>query len=227
MAAAAIPIAGSLIGGYFQNKASKDATKAQTQASQQAINYQKYMFDQMRGDLSPYMQAGQQGLAGLAGGYEASPYYAYQKKEMLDGLNASHAALGSLYSGGTDIDRMRHINGLAAADQAQWFGQQMDLSRLGQASAAGVGVAGMSTANNVGGYLGAMGGAQANGALMQGNNWANTAQQVGNGLSGLLGQSSYKPSYNPATDPLAGSYTNGFGSPGYASGGPGTFWGHS
>jgi hypothetical protein len=191
MAAAAVPIVGSLIGGYFQNKAAKDATKAQTQSNQQAIDYSKYMFDTMRGDEQPFMQAGQQGLAALAGGYQASPFYAYQKKEMLDGLNASHAALGSLYSGGTDIDRMRHINGLAAADQAQWFGQQMGLAGLGQNAASQTGVAGMNNANNVGGYLQNQGIAQANGAISQGNNWANTIGQIGAGLGGLMGQSSY------------------------------------
>jgi hypothetical protein len=190
---AAIPIAGSLIGGYFQNKASKDATKAQTSAANQAIGQNQAMFQQVRGDLQPYMQGGQAGLANLLGGnYTESPGYQYMKSEGLGAVDASAAARGQLNSGGHSLDLMRHAEGMAAQDYGNWWNQQMGLAQLGQNSAAGVGAMGMNSANTIGGYLGAAGQAQANGAISQGNNIANTVGQLGAGLGGLLGgQSSY------------------------------------
>jgi hypothetical protein len=204
MAEAAIGIGSALIGGYFQDKAAGKAADATTNASQQAIAAQQAALAQMRGDLMPYTQGGLQGLGALLGNkYEQSPGYAYQKQEMMSGLNADHAARGSLYSGGTDIDRMRHLQGLAAQDYGNWWNRNLGLAQLGQSSAAGVGNAGMSAANATGGYLGAAGLGQANAAIMQGNNWANTAQQLGTGLSGLLGQSSYKQPGDFSGNPYA------------------------
>lgn len=192
MATAAIGIGSALIGGYFQNKAAKDATKATTNASNAAIAQQNAMFQQMRGDLSPYMQAGQQGLAALTGNkYEQSPGYQYLMDEGLKGVDAMAAARGQINSGGHNLDLLRHAEGIAAQDYNNWWARQSDLARIGQASAAGVGAAGMGMASNIGGYLGAMGNAQAQGAFNQGNNIANTVGNIGNGLQGLLGQSSY------------------------------------
>lgn len=182
-------VASALFGASQQKK----AAQAQSQSNQQAIDYQKYMFDQMRGDLQPFMQGGLQGLAALTGNkYEQSPGYQYLKDEMISGVDASAAARGQLYSGGHGLDMARHINGLAAQDYGNWWNRNLGLAQLGQSSAAGVGAAGLSTANNVGGYLQNQGNAAASGyGAMAG---------AGYGIGNILGnvfapkpQSSYVP----------------------------------
>lgn len=195
MASAAVAIGSSLIGGYFQNKASKDATKAQTSAANQSIAAQQAALAQMRGDLMPYNQGGLGALANLTGNnYEASPGYQYLKDEMVSGIDASAAARGQLYSGGHSLDLARHVNGLAAQDYNNWWNRNMGLAQLGQNSAAGAGMAGMGAANQIGSAYGNMGQAQANGAIAQGNNWANTISNVGTGLGSILGGAS-APAY--------------------------------
>lgn len=211
MATAAIGLGSTLIGGYFQNKASNKAVQAGKDATAQQIAAQQAALAQMRGDLMPYNQGGLNALANLQGGkYTESPGYQYAKQEMMSGLNADHAARGSLYSGGTDIDRMRHLNGIAAQDYNNWWSQQMGLAQLGQNSAAGVGMAGMNAANQMGNAYGNQGALAANAAIMQGNNWANTANQLGTGLAGLFGSSSYKPptasQLGQSGTPFGGSY---------------------
>jgi len=54
-------IGGSLLGMNSANK----AAKAQRKSEQEALAFQREMYDQQRKDFQPYMQAGQQAIGGL------------------------------------------------------------------------------------------------------------------------------------------------------------------
>ena len=148
--AAAVTGASSI---YSANK----AAGAQKSASNSAIEEQRRQFDALQANQQPYMQAGQNSLAALSAanggdysGFMNSPDYQYAKGEMQYGLDHGAAARGSLYSGGSQLDLMQHMNGLASQNLGAWRGSQMGLIGMGQAGAANVGAAGMGMAGNIG-----------------------------------------------------------------------------
>lgn len=221
--APALSIGSALFGG----SQAKKAASAQQNASQQGLDWIKSVYGDSQGNFAPYLQAGQQGLAALSAGYQQSPAYDYLKKEMVDGVDASAAARGQLYSGGHSLDMARHINGLALSDQGQWFNQQMGLAGLGAQSASNLGSIGAGTMGPMQNGLNGIANAQAQG-------YGANAAMFGN-IAGTLGGL-----VNPqATQSSFGSGSSNFGLPqtstsyGYtpsnswSSGGPNTFWGYS
>ena len=226
---AVIPIVAAVAGAAVSASASKSAAKksanAQTQASDAAIAAQVAAREQMRGDLMPWMQAGQGSLAALAqanagdySGFMNNPAYLYGRDEAQYAVEHGAASKGSLYSGGTDLDLARHINGLAAQNYNTWNAQQMGLAQLGQVSAAGVGASGMGSANQVGGYLQNAGDARASAYQQAGGATAGLATgiagAIGNYYAGQPTQSSY--SAPPANNfgvpgPVAPYQNTGYG----------------
>lgn len=185
---AAIPIAGSLLGGYLQGKASKDAAKSSNAMQQQGIDWLKQVYGDSQGNFSPYLGAGQQGLAALMGNkYEQSPGYQYLKDEMVHGIDASAAARGQLYSGGHSLDLGRHLEGLAAQDYNNWWNRQAGLAQMGQNAAAQLGSIGAGTGANISSAYGSMGTNTANGIIGQGNAWTNGLSALGNTISDYYG----------------------------------------
>jgi hypothetical protein len=217
----------------MQNKAAKKASSAQQQASDAAIAEQRRQFDAFQANEAPFMQFGQNQLAGLGAlnagdysGFENSPDYLYARDQALYGIDHSAAARGQLYSGGHSLDLAHELNGIASQNLGNYRGALQWGANLGQNAASGVGQAGMNSANQIGGYLQNAGDAQASGYLAQGNNNANLLNQLGQTASSYFGNRSAgtPTTYNPNTDPLAGSYTNGFG-PGYTSTSDAWRWG--
>jgi hypothetical protein len=208
---AVIPIVAAVAGAAISANASKKAAKSQSKSAQAAIDAQVAAREQMRADLMPFTQGGLQGLAALTGNnYEASPGYAYLKDEMMGAVDARNANAGTYWSEGANLDMARHVNGLAAQDYNNWWSRNMGLAQLGQNSAAGVGLAGMNAANQIGSQYNNMGQAGASSALQQGGAWGGAITGIGGALNNMY-SSSYTPapSYNANNDTLAPYYTNG------------------
>ena len=93
----------------------------------------------------------------------------------------------------------------------------LNLAKMGQASAAGQGAAGMNMASNIGTALTNTGQAQAQAQLAKGQAWGNVAGSVG--YLGGMGMQGYGPFASSATPPPQ-SYVTVPGAPGAVLPGP-------
>lgn len=203
MAWVAVAVAGgTLIGGYMSSNAQKDAAQtgaaAQTQSAQLGIEEQRRQFDAVQKLLNPYVTAGtgamtgQQDLLGLngmpaqkaaIGGIEGSPMFGAMVQQGEDGILANASATGGLRGGNVQGALAQFRPSLLASLIDQQYQRLGGMTQVGQASAAGVGSAGMQTGNNVTQLLGQQGAAGAGAALATGR--ANT--QMINGVTGTIG----------------------------------------
>lgn len=173
----------SIFSGINSQNSADDASKMQWK-----------MYQQMRSDLSPFMQAGQQGLGGMldllgfgSGGnagilskLQSMPGYQFALTQGQQGVDRSMAARGLGQSGGEMKDIDQFSQGLAEQNYNNLFGQMRDLAGMGQNSAASLGPAGMNAATNAG-EAGMWGATQFNQGLMGGMN----NLSYGLGASGL------------------------------------------
>ncbi|ENV30865.1 hypothetical protein [Acinetobacter baumannii] len=208
MPAAAIAAGSIGLGLISSNKAAKaqknaanQAADAQIQSNQAAIDEQKRQFDAIQELMKPYVNAGtgalagQQDLLGLNG--------ASKQQGAIDAINNSQAMQTYMQQGENAILQnasatggLRGGNTQSALSQFrpqllnQLINQQYQnlggLTSIGQNAAAGVGNAGMQSANNIGNLLQQSGAAQAGNALAQGQATANQWAGIGN-LVGQLG----------------------------------------
>jgi hypothetical protein len=174
-------VAGSqLVGSSMQASAAGDAASAQGAASQAGIEEQRRQFDEMRKLLQPYTEAGlpaleqQQTLLGLKGpeaeqaaiarltGGETFKALAQQGENALL-QNAS--ATGGLRGGNIQAALGQFRPQLLSSLIEQQYGRLGGMTSMGQASAAGVGSAGMQTGTNIANLLGQQGAAEAGGIL--------------------------------------------------------------
>lgn len=203
MAWVAVAVAGgTLIGGYMSSNAQKDAAQtgaaAQTQAAQLGIDEQRRQFDAVQKLLSPYASAGtgaltgQQDLLGLngmqaqqsaIGGIQNSPQFAAMQQQGNDAILANASATGGLRGGNVQGALAQFSPQLLSGLIDQQYQRLGGLTQMGQASAAGVGSAGMQTGNNVTQLLGQQGAAGAGAALAGGR--ANV--QMINGVNSAFG----------------------------------------
>lgn len=171
------------------------------------------------GGLQPYAQAGapalqqQMALAGLQGGaaqqaamggIEQSPMFQALLQQGETGILQNASATGGLRGGNTqaalaqfrpallaqEIERQYgRLGGLAA------LGQQttQNLAQFGQASAAGVGTAGLSTAGNISNLMQQQGAAQAGGILGQAAGTAGIFNAIPQGLGTYYGATGRSP----------------------------------
>ncbi|AZC09450.1 hypothetical protein [Acinetobacter baumannii] len=208
MPAAAIAAGSIGLGLISSNKAAKaqknaanQAADAQIQSNQAAIDEQKRQFDAIQELMKPYVNAGtgalagQQDLLGLNG--------ASKQQAAIDAINNSQAMQTYMQQGENAILQnasatggLRGGNTQSALSQFrpqllnQLINQQYQnlggLTSIGQNAAAGVGNAGMQSANNIGNLLQQSGAAQAGNALAQGQASASQWAGIGN-LVGQLG----------------------------------------
>jgi hypothetical protein len=197
-AVAGASLVGSYVSSKNQKKAASTAADAQTQAAELGIEEQRRQFDQIQQLLAPFVSAGkgaltgQQDLLGLngnapqqaaIGALEQSPQFQALTQQGEEAILANASATGGLRGG--------NVQGALAQFRPQLLAQLIDqqysrlggLTQMGQASAAGVGSAGMQTGNNVTQLLGQQGAAQAGAALAAGR--ANG--QLVNGISNAFG----------------------------------------
>jgi hypothetical protein len=206
VAGAAIVGTAGLIGTAIQVDASKKAaetaaTGATTAATTQAnaigegIDETKRQFDAMQKLLDPYVQAGnkslsaQNDLAGLNGpdAQRAAMETISNGPEMIgltqQGENAmlqSGAATGGLRGGNMQGALAQFRPQMLSSLINQQYGRLSGITQMGQASAAGVGAAGMQQGANVANLLGQQGAATAGGQLGSANIYAGQQMAAGN-----------------------------------------------
>lgn len=202
MPAAAI-VGASVFGGMMasrgQKSAANTAANAQTQTSELSIDEQRRQFDAVQELMKPYVGAGTQGLTGqqdLLGlngqdkqlaaiqGINNSPAMQTYLQQGENSILQNASATGGLRGGNTQQALSQFRPQLLNQLVNQQYQNLGGLTSLGQNAAAGVGNAGMQSANNISGLLQSTGQAQAGNALAQGQANAN----MWNGLSNTVGQ---------------------------------------
>ncbi len=176
-----IGLLGGLLGGLFQAGAANRAASAQQAAAGQQIALQREMYDQTRGDLSPFLRGGTRALNALNfemglgdrprgyDGFQASPGYDFAVRQGQDAIQGSAAASGNLFSGATGKALTDYRMGMANQEYGNWLNRLGGMTG-GGLSAASLGAnAGQSYATGAGQAYGNIGNAQAAGAVGMGN----------------------------------------------------------
>ena len=205
-------VIGAITGANSQAKAAKSAANQQYQASKEATQVQKDMYDQTRKDLSPYAQAGTNALKQLMGGMGPNgqfmqeysgqdiyddPSYQFRLQQGQDSIQSGAAAQGGLLSGATQKALLNYGQDAASqeygnaynrfnADQTNQYNRLSNLVGLGQNAAAQQGNAGMQTAQAVASNTMAGANAQAAGTIAAGNRTANNFSSL-LGAAGTIG----------------------------------------
>ena len=174
-----IPSIGELSGA----DAAREAAEIQTAFGREALGM-------LRGDLSPYREAGASALPQLldmlkpenqANFLQNNPLLSTLANDTQARLFANQAARGKLGSGGTAVDLQNALIPLGLQAQQQQYNQLYNVANLGQASAAQTGVSGA-------GILQGIGNAQAAGTVGAANANRNLVGQIiGGGLGFLFG----------------------------------------
>ena len=178
--------------GYFANKSSKKAAKAQANAMQAYLAQMRMGRDKAISYQQPYEQAGRSGLNLLQqyltgdpmatqNRLEQSPGYQFRLQQGQNSIQNLLASRGGLKSGGA----MKALEEFAQGTASQEFGNQVgylqNLSNMGQQSATAMGNAEMMAGTN-------MANASQQGILGQGMAMANRDAQMGNIFGGGMGQ---------------------------------------
>lgn len=204
---AAAVAGGTLAGGYLssrsQKKAANSAADAQTEAAQLGIEEQRRQFDAIQQLLSPFVNAGtgalggQQDLLGLNGAgaqgaaisaIEQSPQFSALVTQGEDAILANASATGGLRGGNVQSSLAQFRPQLLSQLIDQQYSRLGGLTQMGQASAAGVGSAGMQTGNNVTQLLGQQGAAGAGAALAAGQANSQFINSATNALGTFIGK---------------------------------------
>lgn len=182
--ATAAAIGGSLLGGYLQSRSANKAADAQTANFQKGLDWTKQVYGNAQGNFQPFIAGGQAGLSNLLGNhYEQSPGYQYLMDEGLGAVEARNANRGTGYSGGTNLDILRHAQGIAAQDYGNWWNRQMGLASLGANAAGNLGSIGVGSSAQINSAYGNIGNAQGQAAINSGNAWSNAL----GGIAGAIG----------------------------------------
>lgn len=195
MSAIATAIVGTaVVGAVVSDNASDKAARAQTRGAQAGIAEESRQFDAIRELLKPYVTAGDQSVAGMVNllglgtpeGEQAelsriqqSPTFQTMVKQGEEGILSNASATGGLRGGNTQAALSEFRPSVLSSLINQRFSQYSDLSRIGQAAAAGQAAAGQNAAGNISGLYGQIGQAQAGRALAQGQNMSNLANTAG------------------------------------------------
>lgn len=197
MSAVAAAVVGSaVIGAGVSMSAASKAGKAQVRAADKTAEEQRLAREEMRALLNPYVSAGtpalqaQMAALGLAGPeaqqefvtqQQQSPFFQALAQQGEESILQNASATGGLRGGNVQGALAQFRPALLNQFLEQQYERLGGLTRLGQASAAGVGSAGMQTANNIGQAYTQAGQAQAGSILGQ----ANAFNQALNTITGF------------------------------------------
>lgn len=188
VAAAAVAAGGAVVAGSM-------ASDAQSDAAGQAARLDERKFQQIRGDLAPYRDAGASALTqyanslGLNGDaareqfrtdFRADPGYEYRFDEGMRAVEGSAAARGGVLNGGTLRALQRTGTGLADQGYGTYLDRFMNLANMGQNSAAQTGQFNSQSAGRQGAYALDAGAARAGGYLSAANG---VSGAISNGLN--------------------------------------------
>lgn len=193
----AIALAATAVGGVASSAigagAARSAGAAQERAAQLGVDEQRRQFDSMRDLLSPYVKAGDpalqaiMGAAGLLGPgsqqefadqQSQSPMFQALARQGEDAILQNASATGGLRGGNVQGALGQFRPALLNQFIEQQYGRLSGIAQMGQNSAAGVGMAGMQTGNNIANLLGQQGAAQAGAQL-------GVANSVNQGIGGF------------------------------------------
>jgi len=189
---------GSITGAKQAGEAAKQAAGTQAAASQAGIDEQRRQFDKMVELMSPFVAPGeksiqaQQALLGLLGteeqqkaiaGIEAGPTFGALARQGEEAILQKASATGGLRGGNVQAALAQFRPQLLQSLIEQQYANLGGLTKIGQASAAGTGAAGMESATSIANLLGQQGAATAQGQLAAG---ASAGQTFGQ-LAGLAG----------------------------------------
>lgn len=190
-------VVGSVLGKKAKDRAAAGAASAQTNAAQMGIDETRRQFDFMQELLSPFVKTGTTALGGMgdlaglggAGQQQAaitalqgSPMFTSQLEAGQNAILQNAAATGGLRGGNTQAALAQFSPALLAQTINDQYGRLGGLAGMGQASAAGVGTAGMNAGANIANLLGQQGAAQAGLSLARGRNTADMYSGFGQTL---------------------------------------------
>lgn len=165
----------------LQAQAQRDATNAQTSASDNSLNFLRYAFDQSRADTAPWRQAGTQALGAavpqFAQPFEESPGYNFARQEGIRAIQNGMSSRGLMNSTAAGRALARFGTGAASQEYGNYAQRLMQLAGLG-GNAAGQG------AQSAQGFGQSAAGVTGN----LGNNLANIAMAGGQQQGNLMGQ---------------------------------------
>ena len=206
-ALAGVAVGGAtLVSGYMQGEAAKDAASTQAGASQAGIEEQRRQFDVVQKLLEPYVTGGteafklQQALVGVQGpeaqraaisAIEQGPAFQALTEQGENALLQRASATGGLRGGNVQAALAQFRPQILSQLIEQQYGQLGGLAKFGQASAAGTGAAAQETGANVAQLLAAQGAATAGGQMAAGKAFASIPSAISGGLgifSGLGGK---------------------------------------
>lgn len=177
-------LVGKVTGAEDQAKAAQQAAATQSASAQAGIDEQRRQFDAYQQMLQQFTNAGygslgaQQNLLGLNGaapqqaaidGIQASPQFAALTQQGEEAILANASATGGLRGGNLQASLAQFRPQLLTQLIDQQYSRLGGMTQLGQASAAGVGAAGMQTGANVANLLQQQGSATAGGQLAMGS----------------------------------------------------------
>jgi hypothetical protein len=199
--AAGVAAAGSIGGALIASHSASKAADAQTNAAQLGIAEQQREYDQSRSDLSPWLQAGQQGLGGMldilglhGGGAQQSSIDALQGSPMFASLNRqgeeailqNAAATGGLRGGNVQHSLANFRSDLLSQLIDQQYSRLGALSGAGAQTGAQLGQLGQGTANAITGLFGQQGAARAGASLASGQAWSSALGSITSLLGGVI-----------------------------------------
>lgn len=212
MVAVAI-LGGAAIGAVGSVAGAGMGASAQSKAAQNAAAIQKQQYDQTREDLSPYRTAGASAntqysdLMGVNGAsarnaafsnYQTDPSYAWQQQQAVNQVQASAAARGSLFSGGTLRGISDRTQNIANMDYGNYLQRLAGLSERGQNAAAQTGSFGANAASGAANAAYEGGAAQAAG-------YAGAANGINSAINNGLTAYGYYKGYQPGG---SGAFSN-------------------
>lgn len=197
---------GSVLSAQQQKKAANKAADAQTQAAQMGIDEQRRQFDAIQQLLSPYVNAGTQGLAGQQNilGLNGNPaqqqaidalrnsnQYQQLNQQGQDAILQNASATGGLRGGNVQGALSQFSPQLLQNMIDQQYSRLGGLAAMGQNSAAMTGTAGQNSASQIGNLLNQQGAAQAGGYLAAGKANAQMINSVPQALGTFVGMGGF------------------------------------
>jgi hypothetical protein len=192
----------TLLSGLLGSSSANKAAKTQAKAAEAGIAEQRRQFDAMQAILAPYVQAGtgamggmqnlaglggteaqQAAIAALSGGPEMQAMLQQGENSMLQNAAATGGLRGGNLQGALAQYRPQVLSQLINQQYSRLGG----IAQLGQASAAGVGSAGMQTGQGIAQLLQQQGAAQAGGQLATGQAWQSVPNAFMSGLGMYAG----------------------------------------
>jgi hypothetical protein len=211
LGAAVIGGGASLLGAGKASKAANNATEAQLQASREANELQKYIYDTTREDQKPWREVGASALTSLtdmmkdpSGFLARDPGYQAGLREGVNVLDRSASARGGIGSGGALKALTRFGQDYANTRMDSIFNRYASLAGIGQTANNALANAGQNYANQAGNNLMAAGQARASGYYGQAaaqNYGLQGLANAGQNLLGYFGQGGM-PRTTPVADPM-------------------------